>query len=237
MTFSLILPCYNEARSLEALVRRAVACAAGRRLAPHEFRLILVDNGSTDDTARVLEEVARGPGGEYVDIVTVPVNQGYGHGVASGLRAARPGAVGWTHADEQCDPEDAFRAWELWRTSPDATLVKGARHGRAPGHWLFSRCFELAASCLLGRRFHEINAQPKVFPVALLDALESPPRDFTFDLYVMLKAAERGYRVREIPVRFPPRPHGESRWAATFRSKARTVAGFLRFMIRYRLSA
>lgn len=232
--FTLVMPCYNEAPSLPALVARAVDCARRRGLGPDAFRLVPVENGSKDDSRAVLADLARGPDGPWIHPVWIDVNRGYGHGVMAGLRAAPPGIVGWTHADEQCDPEDAFRAWEIVRAASRPTLVKGRRQGRAASERLVSAGFAMLATLVFARRLSEINAQPKVFPSDLLGRLDSPPDDFCLDLYVLVRARDAGYDPVAIDVAFPPRRHGTSNWAATWRSRARTMAGFVRYMLRLR---
>lgn len=232
--FSLVMPCYNEARSLPALVERAVACARRRGMGPDAFRLVPVENGSWDDSRTVLEALSNGPDGPYLHPVLIDVNRGYGHGVMSGLRSAPPGIVGWTHADEQCDPEDAFRAWDIVSAADRPVLVKGRRHGRAASDRVVSAGFATLATAVFGRRLSEINAQPKVFPSGLLARLDDPPDDFCLDLYVLVRALDAGYDPVEIDVAFPPRPHGTSNWAATWRSRGRTMAGFVGYMLRLR---
>jgi glycosyltransferase involved in cell wall biosynthesis len=232
--FELVIPCFNEAPSLSALFNRVVDCARRRNLSGSDFQVVLVNNGSTDDTSAVLASLAAGPARDFLKIVAVAINRGYGHGIWQGLLATESAVVGWTHADGQCDPEDAFRAWEQITRDPNPCLVKGRRMQREPGPWLFSRCFEGIAIGILRRWFHEINAQPKVFPRNLLGSFQNPPADFAFDLYVLLKAREAGMRITEIPVRFDRRQHGESRWSATFRSRARTSGRLIRFMLDYR---
>ncbi len=231
---SLIIPCYNEAKSLEALTSRAIQCATKRNLTPEQFELVVVDNGSSDGSDAVIDALIKGPNKRFLHPVRVEKNQGYGFGVYSGLRAATGGTLAWTHADEQCDPEDVFVAWEIQRAKGEKCLVKGRRYERALGDMLFSRGFELVALGLLSQYVHEINAQPKVFDAALMKTATNPPYGFPFDLYMLLKAKEAGFHIESIPVRFPPRRHGESRWASTFRSKFRTIAGMVRFMWDYR---
>ncbi len=231
---SLVIPCYNEAKSLEALTERTLQCAKKRNLAPEQFELVVVDNGSSDGTDVVIEALMKGPSRRYLHPVHVEKNLGYGFGVYSGLRAATGGTLAWTHADEQCDPEDVFIAWERHQKLGENFLVKGRRYKRAFGDMLFSRGFEMVALAILGQFVHEINAQPKVFDASLMKKAANPPYGFPFDLYMLLKAKESGWRIESIPVRFPPRKHGESRWASTFRSKFRTIMGMVRFMWEYR---
>ncbi len=232
--FCLILPCYNEARSLPALVTRAVACARRRGMGPDTFWLVPVENGSTDDSRAVLAALADGPDAPYLHPVLIDVNRGYGHGVMAGLRSVPTGITGWTHADEQCDPEDAFRAWEIVAASDRPVMVKGRRHGRSPSERIVSTGFATLATLVFAKRLSEINAQPKVFPSELLTRLTDPPNDFCLDLYVLVQALNAGYDSVDIDVAFPPRRHGTSNWAATWRSRARTMAGFVGYMMRLR---
>lgn len=227
---SLILPCYNEAPNLPEVVSRAVACARRRGWTPEQFQLVLVENGSTDASRQVLHDLGKGPDAAFLRVVLVDRNCGYGHGVFMGLRAAPPGLLAWSHADQQCDPEDAFVAFELLLRTPGRVLVKGRRQGRALPERFVSRTFELAARAALGQAIGEINAQPKVFRSELLGVLTEPPDDFAFDLYVLHRALQAGYTIREITVQFPPRVHGTSNWSSTLRSRARTMARMLRYI-------
>ncbi len=235
-SFSLVMPCYNEAQSLPALVKRAVDCAKKRCLAPNEFELVLVENGSKDNSFAVMESLKKDEDGSYLKIVRVLKNEGYGNGLFQGLKATCHEVVGYTHADEQCDPDDVFQGWALISKQPGKkVLIKGTRHERAFRDRVISRGFELIASALFLTNLHEINAQPKVFSAELLSVLTQPPKDFAFDLYILLQAKQHGYRFLEIPVLFPPRKHGQSNWASTFRSKTRTILKMLGYMFRYRL--
>ena len=96
--------------------------------------------------------------------------------------------------------------------------------------WLISRGMELVALLLLRRWISEINAQPKLFHRGLLEHAEHPPVDFNFDVYMLYQARRRGWRIASIVVDFPPRPHGESHWAATWQSRLRTILRSMRYM-------
>ncbi len=224
---TVVLPCYNESEGIASILDRFREVSSDR-----SFELILVDNGSTDRTPEVLAELL--PRYPFARSVRVEKNRGYGHGIFTGLEAARGEILAWSHADLQTDPADVFRAWDVYRKADDATrlVVKGRRHGRRLGERAISRGMEIVALVLLRRWLPEINAQPKLFHRGILEHLGHPPIDFNFDVYVLYQARRHGWRIASIDVEFPPRPHGQSHWAATWSSKLRTIRRSMAYMFR-----
>jgi glycosyltransferase involved in cell wall biosynthesis len=236
LEFELVLPCYNEARSLEALVRRARDTALAYGLNQGQFRLVMVNNGSRDDSADVLSALENSEFRPWIRVVNVTENQGYGHGIFQGLLATEAPVIGWSHADQQCDPSDAFRAHQML-VSKDASpnvLVKGVRRGRSLKERLVSRVFEVLAGLILGAWVYDMNAQPKVFRREMLLKLTHPPKTFAFDLYVLNEARRNSIEIRTLPVDFLPRVHGVSHWAGTLLSRRRTILGMIRYMFEER---
>lgn len=233
---SVVIPCYNESRNLPELVARMAQALVEGGVDASAFELVLVENGSTDDSARVMAQLSCRPEYGFVRIVPIAVNQGYGYGMWQGLRATSGRLVATLHADLQCDPRDVFAAYRAHRSAGvRPTLVKGIRRGRRPTDAAISRGMEMMALLLLQTRLHEINAQPKLFDRHLVGALVDPPYDFRFDLYLVVRARELGFHFATIDVRFPPRRHGQSNWAYSFRSRMQTMLGFVRYMAAYRL--
>jgi glycosyltransferase involved in cell wall biosynthesis len=231
---SIVLPCYNEAETLPELLR---GYAAVWQALPAE--LILVDNGSTDATAATLAAELADPELGFARVVTVPVNQGYGHGIATGLAAARGEFVAISHADLQCAPADVFRAYHalLERGDPTRALVKGRRSWRGLGAEVVTSGMTVLASTVLLTPLADINAQPKVFHRGLLAHLGGAPSGFELDLYVLHQARRAGFTIATIPVEFPPRRHGASKWSATLRSRWRTIARVAGYVFRLRAGA
>jgi len=226
---SIIVPCYNEGQNLPALVDRFA-----RLWRPGDsWELVVVDNGSVDETSRVLaSEIARG-GREFVRVVTVPSpNVGYGHGIITGLRAASGKYLAWTHADGQTPPADALKALDLLAAAdnPEKTFVKGRRRGRPLKDRLFTRGMDVAATSILGLLLTDINAQPKAFARPLLEFATFPPHDMSLDLYFYWLARQRGFQIVTFDVDFGVREHGESKWALNWRSTGRNIWRTLTFM-------
>ena len=232
LDFQLVVPAYNESKTLTHIIERFRVAATAAGFTSSEVQLVVVENGSSDDSARVLADLQKSADSPWFSVVNVPVNRGYGYGIQMGLRATTGRYVGWSHADMQCEPADAFRALKLLRESGTQgnSLVKGRRFGRALRERIVSRLFEFLARVILGVKVNEMNAQPKVFSRALLDQIENPPDTFAFDLYVLFRAAKSRYQVLTVDVAYPPRIHGLSNWAGHFASRYKTIFGIVRYM-------
>jgi len=230
--FSIVLPCYNEARNLPPLLARYRQVWQDL---PAE--LILVDNGSTDDTAAVLARELARPELGFARSVRIAQNLGYGHGIHTGLRAARGRYLGYSHADQQCNPADLFAALHLLAGQPDPekALVKGRRARRDPGAELVTATLSAVATTVLGTLLTDINAQPKVFCRSHFARLQHPPLGFEYDLYVLHEARRAGLRVVPLPVVFGRRGHGASKWAFSLASRARTIRAMLAYVFVLRL--
>jgi glycosyltransferase involved in cell wall biosynthesis len=175
MKFSLVIPCYNEADNLPLLLER------GKELATRpDVEVILVDNGSTDNTAEVLENLL--PAYPAFRSIRVEKNQGYGFGIVSGLKAAHGEIMGWTHADMQTDPQDAILGLELFEKHGEDIFVKGRRYGRPFIDVFFTVGMSVFETLLLARPMWDINAQPNIFSRRFFESWADPPEDFSLDL-------------------------------------------------------
>jgi glycosyltransferase involved in cell wall biosynthesis len=226
---SLVIPCYDEARNLPLLIRR-IEESFGTE---HETEVILVDNGSTDETPVIMASLAGHP---VIRSVRVDVNQGYGYGILAGLRAARGRFLGWTHGDLQTDPADAIRALALIRSADSNVLyVKGRRWGRPLSDVVFTVGMSAFESVLLRKPLWDINAQPNIFPRSFYEAVANDaPHDFSLDLYFYHAALQRGLHVLRFPVRFGDRAHGVSHWNVDWAAKRKFISRTVKFSLELR---
>jgi glycosyltransferase involved in cell wall biosynthesis len=221
---SIILPCYNESFNIPVIVKRI-----SELFSEISFELILVNNGSTDDTARVLEEMKKDY--DSLRVISVERNLGYGHGVMSGLKASRADILAYSHADLQAPPEDIMKAYRLLnekKYDPAAVLIKGLRVNRRKEEQFLTKGLEKVSRILLGYDMRDINGQPKLFHRVLLEKMADYPRDFSFDVYLMYRAFQNGLKIITFPVSFGLRLHGESKWSSSFFKKYKTVLVYLK---------
>jgi nucleoside-diphosphate-sugar epimerase len=205
--FSIVMPCYNEEASLpdsvpplaEILERQGLSC-----------EIVLVDNGSADGTAAVIDGFIEK--GLPVTRVDVMHNEGYGAGIIAGLNAAQGRYLGFMCADGQVAPEDVARVlWTMERAGPGA-LVKVRRVSRGDGlfRWIQSRVFNLLCLLLFRTLTTDINATPKMMERRAWERMELQCRDWFIDAEVVFKAKKLGLNFVEVPVIFMPRQAGRS---------------------------
>jgi glycosyltransferase involved in cell wall biosynthesis len=197
------------------------------------FELILVDNGSSDDSWQVLERVAR----EYNFIKPIKINKniGYGHGIITGLSHATGDVLAWTHADLQTDPEDVIRAYNLYLNGAGGggkRIVRGRRVNRRLSDYIFTFGMSLIASIVLGKNLLNIKAQPKLFDREFYALMKNPPQDFSLDLYWLYLVKRYGYRDLEVPVIFRGRQHGISKSSPSFKARIKTSMRTILYIFR-----
>lgn len=212
MRFSLIIPCYNESANLPLLLERCKPLGAQPNI-----EVILVDNGSTDRSPEVLQNLL--PQYPGCRSVRVDNNQGYGFGILSGLKAAEGDILGWTHADMQTDPQDTLRGLELFDRYGSNSFVKGQRYGRPFMDVAFTVGMSVFETALMAKPMWDINAQPTLFSREFFHTWHSPPHDFSLDLYAYYQAQRQGLAVHRFPVKFGERAHGVSHWNVNWAAK------------------
>lgn len=227
MKFSLVIPCYNEAANLPLLLERC------KKLVEHpDIEVILVNNGSTDNTAYILNELL--PQYPNCRSVHVKKNQGYGFGILSGLRASTSEILGWTHADMQTDPLDILKGLELFDQFGKEIFVKGRRYGRPLSDVIFTLGMSIFETLLLRTRLWDINAQPTMFSRDFFETWIKPPHDFSFDLYAYYQARRANINVHRFPVLFDERAHGVSHWNINWTEKRKFIQRTIRFSLQLR---
>ena len=206
MKLSIVVPCYNEADNIPLILERF-----DEVIKTDEVEVILVNNGSTDNSAVVLDELL--PNYSFARTVFVQVNQGYGYGILQGLNAAEGDYIGWTHADMQTDPADVLKALDIINNSKDKNIyVKGSRKGRPAFDQFFTWGMGIFDTIYFKTPMDDINAQPNVFPKGFYEGWDNPPYDFSLDLFAVYTAKKAGLLIVRFPVLFPERIHGESKW-------------------------
>ena len=193
----------NEAGSLEsflAAMKPAVAAVAG------DFELLVIDGGSSDHTV----DLALKSGARVVR-QSLP---GYGNAYREGLALAKGRYILTLDADSS-HPLELFP--ELWRRREDYSVVMGSRYlpgavdARPAGRKLLSRVLNFAYRFVLRSPLTDISGGYRLYRAADARKMlsEAPYYDVVAELIARLWGS--GYRVVELPYRYAPRQHGESK--------------------------
>lgn len=223
MKLSIIIPCYNEEKNIPLIFERLQGCIKDK----NNIEVVLVNNGSTDNTKEVLENILQVNNNTNVVVCDVPVNQGYGYGIMQGLNQATGDILSWTHADMQTDPQDVITAFNKFYTDGyiDNFIVKGKRKNRRLIEAFFTFGMQIIAFLYLKKYMDDINAQPKMFSRAFFESYlkNKAPNDFSLDLFLLYTALNNSYSIKTIPVFFNKRIHGEAKGGGSFKTRIKLI--------------
>lgn len=226
MKLSIVVPCYNEEKNIPIILERFASC-----IYRDDIEVILVNNGSVDRTAEVLEELL--PRYVFARTVLVKVNKGYGYGILTGLAEATGEFLGWTHADMQTDPKDIIKALKIIESKNNEKniFIKGNRKNRNFFDTFFTFGMSIFETFYLGKKLYDINAQPNIFHRSFYDEWKNPPYDFSLDLYVYYMARLKKLEIVRFQVLFPKRQHGHSSWNTGMKAKWKFIRRTIDFSI------
>lgn len=204
---TIVLPAHNEAHRIEPTLRAYRGAFA-------DCELIVVVNGSTDDTAAVAKRLgAELPG---VTVLEIPTAIGKGGAVKAGFGLARGTWVGFVDADLATAPAEFAKVVKAARGADGAVAsrwVKGARVvGRTPLRSLFSRTFAALVRLLFGLPFRDTQCGAKVFHRRYLAAYlaASQVNDMAFDVELLWALHRAGARIVEVPTVWVAQPGSAS---------------------------
>jgi glycosyltransferase involved in cell wall biosynthesis len=203
-SISLVLPAYNEADNVEPLIAEATPAL---QAVTDEYEIIVVDDGSKDDTAGVTRRAMdRDP---HVRLVQHPVNRGFGAAVYSGYVNAGKDWILYTDADRQ------FVLSELSGFVPmteRADLIAGYRAPRRDPFLrvLYGKGWSMLCTLLFGYTVRDVDCGFKLFRREIVEKLapQVASRGATFSIEWLVRAKRAGYRFVELPVSHRPRLAG-----------------------------
>jgi glycosyltransferase involved in cell wall biosynthesis len=220
-------PAYNDAPSIAKLVDRAFEVLCKRT---SDFEVIVVNDGSRDNTAGVLEGLQTRYG-EQFRAITHAENRGYGAALRSGFAAARKDFVFYTDGDGQYDVGELPKL--LDSLAPDVGLVNGFKLERQdPWHRIaIGNVYNRFARLVFRIHLRDIDCDFRLIRRVLLDEAPLFSTSGTICVELVKKLELSGYRVVEVGVHHYPRLHGRSQFFR-FRSLLVTLYQLARLYVR-----
>jgi glycosyltransferase involved in cell wall biosynthesis len=206
MMLGLSIPLYDEADCCEPVILGLLEALRAERVG---FQLALVDNGSRDDTGRIVTRL----GASQPEVLALHLerNAGYGGGILAGLRRLRTPILGWYWGDGQVEAEVLVACWRLL-CEQELDLVKARRVVRQDGlqREAITRVYRAVMKTGFGVDTMDVNGCPKLLTRAAYEALDLRSQDWFLDPECLLKARELGLAMAEVDAVMRPRPVGES---------------------------
>ena len=204
---SIFFPAYNDSGTIASLVIAARQTAA--RLTD-DFEVIVVNDGSADATAQIVEELAR----TYPDVKVVhhPRNRGYGAALRSGFAAATRELVFYTDGDAQYDPSEMSILWHALRS--DVDIVNGYKISRSdPAHRvLIGRVYHHTVKLLFGLRVRDVDCDFRLLRRSIFDRVSLERSSGVICLEMMKKIQDAKFAIAEVPVHHYHRVYGKSQF-------------------------
>jgi dolichol-phosphate mannosyltransferase len=232
----LILPTYDEAENIEAIL-----LAAGEVLAtaaPDGFRVLVVDDGSPDGTGRIVDRMA----GEHawVEVLHRTEKNGIGPAYLAGFRHALDHGAGYVmemDSDFSHDPADLARLLAAVRDGADLALGSRYVPGGGVTDWGLLRRFvseggSTYARWILGLRVRDLTGGFKCFRREVLEEIHFDgvrSQGYAFQVELTYRAARAGFRIVEVPIVFKDRQQGQSKMSWRIAAEAMWLVPLLRF--------
>ena len=232
----LILPTYNEAENVEAIVLASAEVLA--RAAPAGFRILVVDDGSPDGTGRIADSLAAER--EWLEVLHRSEKNGIGPAYLAGFRHALDRGAGFLmemDSDFSHDPADLARLLAAMRAGADLALGSRYVPGGGVSDWGLLRRFiseggSTYARWVLGLRVRDLTGGFKCFRREVLEAIHFDgvrSRGYAFQVELTYRAVRAGFRVVEVPITFRDRRRGQSKMSWRIAAEAMVLVPRLRF--------
>lgn len=221
---SVIVPVFNERSTVAEIIRRIRAV----RL-PVDVEVIVVDDGSTDGSDKVLAAV----GDSTVRVLHHAHNEGKGAAVRTGLEVIRGDLVLIQDADLEYDPADWSRLLDPILRGKALVVYgsrfTGERKNMLPLHWIGNRLLSLITNILYSSTLSDMETCYKLFDRRVLEGITIESDRFEFEPEITAKVMRRGHRIYEVPISYAGREVSEGKkitWRDGF--------GSIKALVKYR---
>jgi glycosyltransferase involved in cell wall biosynthesis len=210
---AVVIPVFNEEETVVELVGRVKAID----LSPLSKEIIIVDDGSTDNTRNVLSTL------EDVKVIHHAKNGGKGAALKTGIKHATGEAIIVQDADLEYHPKD-YKTMVKPIVDGSADIVMGSRfitnkikffvtENRTPffSHYIGNKMIIWTSNLLFNKRFTDYEGCYKCFRKDMFDSLNIGENGFAIDNELLSKAFRKGMRVVEVPIHYTPRLYSDGK--------------------------
>ena len=205
MDLSVIIPVYNEVKTIEEVVSRVQATGFAKEI-------ILVDDGSTDGSTEILKKYQ---GQDGIQVILCDENRGKGAAVREGIRAANSTYAIIQDADFEYDPNDYAKLYPVIE-SGQADVVYGSRFMESTEYFYFrslaaNKLLTFLTNVLYHTSLTDMETCYKLFKVADVREIPLHSRRFELEPELTTKLLKRGYKIKEVPISYNGRSYDEGK--------------------------
>lgn len=244
MKLSVIIPVFNEEKTVAQVISRL----AKLRIENTELEIVVVDDGSTDETWSVISNFPSGRfsgdsrGEANFKYVRHKKNMGKGAAIKTGIAYAKGDYIIIQDADAEYNPNDIEKLI-LPIQNNEAKVVYGTRLKRLPNffrdektlrfaiHYFGNKFLSLITSILYGQWITDMETGYKIFPTQVVKKLNLKSSGFGFEPEITAKLLKLGYKIKEIPIKTNPRGYDEGKKLHTVRDGFIALYSLLKFRL------
>ena len=222
ISLTAFFPAYNDQHTIETIVRTA---ADEMRKVTNDFEVLVVDDGSKDETGKILDRLAAEL--PFVRVIHHEHNLGYGAALISGFTNAKKDLIFYTDGDGQYDVREMHNL--LAQLKPAVDLVNGYKVRRAdPWYrvWI-GEVYRQAMRLVFRLQIRDVDCDFRLFRRYVFETISLESRSGVICVEMAKKFERAGFRMVEVPVSHYPRMHGRSEFFRV-RHLAYTFKGLLK---------
>lgn len=213
MKLSVIIPVYNEAKTIREILARIERVRLGRV----KKEIIIVDDYSTDGSREIIKKLSS----KYIKIFQNK-NKGKGAALKAGIKAATGDFIIFQDADLEYDPNDYVKLLQpILDRKAGITFgsrligrkfsIFGKKRTMHPLHWVGNKTLTFIFNTLYGTELTDAEPCYKMFRSKLLKEVDVISNDFGYDIELMCKLVKKGHKIVQMPIRFSPRTFEEGK--------------------------
>jgi glycosyltransferase involved in cell wall biosynthesis len=199
---SVFFPCYNEEGNMRLVYESANRVLKNIGI---DYEIIFVDDGSTDNTLKIIKEIAATD--DKVKIVHHPSNLGYGAALQSGFRIATKTYIFFTDSDLQFDFNEFPSLLPSIQHCEIVSCFRIKRH-EGPLRKFNSWCWTVLMRLLFDVKVKDVNCAFKLFRKEVFDGMKLCSSSALINAEILARAHRQGFRIIQMGVRHYPRKTG-----------------------------
>jgi len=205
ISLTAFFPAYNDQHTIEGIVRTV---AEEIRKVTSDFEVLVVDDGSKDETGTILDQLAVEL--PFLRVIHHERNLGYGAALISGFKNAKKDLIFYTDGDGQYDVRELHNLLAVLK--PNIDLVNGYKVKRADAWyrvWI-GAAYRRAMRFVFRLSIRDVDCDFRLFRRYVFDTISLESRSGVICVEMAKKFEEAGFRMVEVPVSHYPRMHGRS---------------------------